>query len=141
MHQWHKNAIQTPREAVELQQSYTSAIIPNVGSEGGVTNSLLWGVLGFIVGAVFWHFIGFWGFVSEVVFVGRSMHEDRLVDQTGANCVQLAIDRGSGIVRPEHCPLEAEFLNEGVLAIRSDFAGIRGSKFPNWSIRLSSGDR
>ena len=31
-----------------------------------------WSVIGFVGGAVFWHFIGFWGFVSEVVLAGNS---------------------------------------------------------------------
>lgn len=29
-----------------------------------------WSVTGFLAGAVFWHFVGFWGFVSEVVLAG-----------------------------------------------------------------------
>lgn len=29
-----------------------------------------WSVIGFVVGAVFWHFIGFWGFVANVVLAG-----------------------------------------------------------------------
>jgi hypothetical protein len=29
-----------------------------------------WSVIGFVLGAVFWHFIGFWGFVADVVLAG-----------------------------------------------------------------------
>jgi hypothetical protein len=37
----------------------------------GRSAALAWGGLGFLVGAVFWHFVGFWSFISEVVFKGR----------------------------------------------------------------------
>lgn len=35
-----------------------------------VLTGLLSGVAGFIVGAVFWHIVGFWSFVSQVVLKG-----------------------------------------------------------------------
>ncbi|MGE0022330.1 MAG: hypothetical protein AB7S70_01715, partial [Hyphomicrobium sp.] len=44
-----------------------------LGSAAGMLDGiggLGWSVIGFVVGAVFWHFIGFWGFVSEVVLAG-----------------------------------------------------------------------
>ena len=31
-------------------------------------HTVLWAVAGFVAGAIFWHFIGFWGFVSEAVW-------------------------------------------------------------------------
>lgn len=108
-------------------------VIPRVG----------WGVMGFLIGAVFWHFIGFWGFVSEIVFVGSSVRDERLVEQTGPLCVQLVLDRASGQVLDEACPSDTPFLNEGVLAVRGDFAGDRGPKVlpAKPAIRLSDGTR
>lgn len=32
--------------------------------------ALYWGGLGFVIGALFWHFIGFWSFVSQIVLNG-----------------------------------------------------------------------
>lgn len=108
-------------------------VIPRVG----------WGVMGFLIGAVFWHFIGFWGFVSEIVFVGSSVRDERLVEQTGPLCVQLVLDRASGQVLDEACPSDTPFLNEGALAVRGDFAGDRGPKLgpAKPAIRLSDGTR
>ena len=47
-----------------------SATVTRAGprrSGGRVLTALLWGGLGFIAGAVFWHLVGFWSFVTEVV--------------------------------------------------------------------------
>ena len=35
-------------------------------------NAVVFSVAGFILGAVFWHFVGFWSFVSHVVLTGPS---------------------------------------------------------------------
>ncbi len=109
----------------------------------GAFNGLLWGLLGFFIGAIFWHFIGFWAFISEIVFVGRNAGDARFVEQAGQLCVQLVLERPAGVVRPEACPLEAEPLNEGALSVRSDFAGDRGAKSLDGRdpLRLSAGPR
>lgn len=102
-----------------------------------------WGMAGFLIGAAFWHFIGFWNFVSEVVFVGHSVRAERLVDQAGALCVQLALDRETGVVSDQRCPVETPLLNEGALAIRGDFAGEQWARslLVKPSIRISDGAR
>ncbi len=109
----------------------------------GAIPRLGWGIMGFLIGAVFWHFIGFWGFVSEIVFVGSSVRDERLVEQTGPLCTQLVLDRASGQVLDETCPNDTPLLNEGVLAVRGDFAGNRGPKIIHAkpAIRLSDGTR
>lgn len=114
-----------------------------VNPRGSIVSSLVWGVMGFLIGAVFWHFIGFWGFISEIVFVGGSVREDRLVEQTGSQCVQLVLDRSAGTISSENCPFDAPLLNEGALAVRADFAGDRGPKITSArpAIRLSDGTR
>ena len=38
------------------------------GRFGRFTDALFWGCSGFVAGAVFWYFVGFWGFLSAVVF-------------------------------------------------------------------------
>ncbi len=101
-----------------------------------------WGLVGFLVGAVFWHFVGFWGFVRDVVYNGRST-EEYFVEQTGRDCVSLQLDRATGAVTSVRCPAHAPLLNEGILATRQDMA-IRGAPLRasriGGPIRLTSGD-
>ena len=101
-----------------------------------------WGITGFLVGAIFWHFIGFWGFVSEVVFSNRRAVEDRQIAQTGPQCLQILLDRSSGAVRGEPCAPEAPQLDESASAVKSDFLSsrrhlARGTR----AVRLTAGDR
>lgn len=49
------------------RQRYAAGVV--TGFLDGVSG-LGWSVIGFIGGAVFWHFVGFWGFVSDVVLSG-----------------------------------------------------------------------
>lgn len=90
-----------------------------------------WSVIGFVGGAVFWHFIGFWGFVSEVVLAGNSpmaveqaafhaavreapSHRLLVADaSTLLPCTVLSLDRRTGVTsaRPcdgSHAPLPAD---------------------------------
>jgi hypothetical protein len=80
-----------------------------------------WSVIGFIVGAVFWHFIGFWGFLSEVVLAGgpigvierSAVHSvpqfqsrPRWVEMADASppaCTTLLLDRETGITSSRPC--------------------------------------
>ncbi len=45
-----------------------------------------WSVIGFLLGAVFWHFVGFWSFVSDVVLAG---HPSGSVDRSRAEAPQI----------------------------------------------------
>lgn len=47
-------------------------------SGGGIRTGLLSGIAGFVVGAVFWHFVGFWSFLSHVVLKGPAEAEGRM---------------------------------------------------------------
>jgi hypothetical protein len=89
-----------------------------------------WSVLGFVGGAVFWHFVGFWGFVSDVVLAdGPPMIAGQAViyapppevrarwlqvaDASAPSCTLLSLDRRTGVTsaRPcdgEHAPLPAD---------------------------------
>src|SRR5665647_2022752 len=93
--------------------------------------ALACGAIGFACGAIFWHAIGFWSFVSDVVlnhaggdtFTVRDAQPDAGTLETGslptiylvepASCTSLELDRPSNrtIVRP--CPA-------GGLALRLD---------------------
>lgn len=44
----------------------------------GIGTGLVSGIAGFVVGAVFWHFVGFWSFLSHVVLKGPADAEGRI---------------------------------------------------------------
>lgn len=90
-----------------------------------------WSVIGFVVGAVFWHFIGFWGFMAEVVLAGgppasleRAVSAGSRTEIAGAHaaeptsealraCTALVLDRRAGVTSARSCsglrvPLRAD---------------------------------
>jgi hypothetical protein len=89
-----------------------------------VRPAAVWGGLGFLAGAVFWHAVGFWTFVSDAVFNGShdggrgmsflmgmaggqsdiTLPTIFLVDP--ASCTALALDRGSNSTSVRPCPKE-----------------------------------
>jgi hypothetical protein len=110
----------------------------------GKRAAILWCGVGFLAGAAFWHAVGFWGFVSNVVLTGagevktelavaeapkqvveREAADERLptiylVDP--ARCTALAIDRGLNrtVVRP--CPSQGLALRLEPLSSREDLS-------------------
>ena len=72
-----------------------------------------WSVIGFVVGAIFWHFIGFWGFVADVVLAGGpspareqlAWSAPRSVVASAAmpSCTTLVLDRRSGLTSARPC--------------------------------------
>ncbi|HEX4894666.1 MAG TPA: hypothetical protein VFV47_15425 [Hyphomicrobiaceae bacterium] len=95
-------------------------------------------VIGFLLGAVFWHFIGFWGFVREIVYKGP-VGAQSAVEQTGASCTSLVLDRASGSVRAAPCPLDAAWLSEVGGSVRADFAGLEARSQPKrWSVTVQA---
>lgn len=88
-----------------------------------VGTALLWGGAGFIVGAVFWHLIGFWDFMTAVI-LGHP--ESRRQDAASAwstqviaqpipgrttrrppptsSCSTIAMDRANGSTMAKPCP-------------------------------------
>jgi hypothetical protein len=77
-----------------------------------------WSVVGFVLGAVFWHFVGFWGFVSDVVLSGEPSAffaaqprgaaagvrtEIAAVSSPLASCISLALDRRTGLTSATAC--------------------------------------
>ncbi len=89
-----------------------------------------WSVIGFVGGAVFWHFVGFWGFVSDVVLsegpppaasraglyapaLASRTRPVQVADASQVPCTLLALDRRTGVTsaRPcdsDHAPLPAD---------------------------------
>jgi len=85
--------------------------------------SASWAVLWFVAGAIFWHFVGFWNFVTQVVLKGPEppARREAAAITTGsigpperpallkqgtskvARCSELALDRSTGATRLHTC--------------------------------------
>lgn len=94
-------------------------------------SGLGWSVVGFVGGAVFWHFIGFWSFVADVVLAGgpdaqlpsaavqRPAAAYVRVAEAGAaipNCTAIALDRATGLSMASACDGEARHLRDDASA-------------------------
>ncbi|WP_333794235.1 hypothetical protein [Hyphomicrobium sp.] len=103
-----------------------------------------WSVLGFVAGAVFWHFIGFWSFVSDVVLVGdappAAMRAAEpiaiaLADTPSAQaCTRLALDRRTGETSAHACDADSPLLPADAFEGRQDRmprAGQRSAAAPH----------
>ncbi len=98
------------------------------------------GVLGFLVGALFWHLIGFWGFVHDVVLKGPVV--TRAAQQSGPACTELVYDRETRITRAVPCPQTAPLLAE-VEKSREDFAGPTRSRWvrnSRWYVTVNTSE-
>lgn len=97
---------------VERTRGFSAAARRTLDGIGG----LGWAVIGFLIGATFWHFVGFWSFVSEVVLAEHSPHRvqetsrplaSMLVEDAalalGASCTALALDRRTGHTSAAGC--------------------------------------
>lgn len=131
------------RGLIDLDETAEAAADPTPQPQATWRTPIAWAGVGFLVGAIFWHFIGFWGFVSDIVLNGRGAVDERYVEQTGEDCVSLVLDRELQAVGAAACPQDAPLLNEGAQAVRGDFAGPR-RRTPVAKardvIRLSNGD-
>lgn len=95
-----------------------------------------WSVIGFVIGAVFWHFVGFWGFVSEVVLAGGPPApamaaaiyapvvpemRSRWVQVADATpCTLLTLDRQTGVTSAAPCGEDAQALRADTFQGRED---------------------
>lgn len=103
---------------------------------GSVVASAL---IGFVVGAVFWHFIGFWGFVRDVVLRGPDQ-EVRQSAQTGIHCTSVILDRETGRLSASTCPSDAPWMQEsGPLLTKTDSAALPRLHPPKrWSVTVEA---
>ena len=71
----------------------------------GAFSAFIYVMAGFICGAVFWHFIGFWSTFHDILVRGptREAAVPHLVAQTGPSCTALVLDRERGVTRAEAC--------------------------------------
>jgi len=99
-------------------------------------SALAWGGLGFVTGAIFWHAVGFWTFLSDVVLKAPDTAAKAALTSGAAvaarsktnlptiymvepaNCTALALDRQSNRTILQPCPANG-------LALRLDPQGGR----------------
>lgn len=102
-----------PRPAAERGVRYrVDEMLREIGKRGRFSSRLrpfAWGFGGFLIGAIFWHMIGFWGFLSAVVLkgpeAGVSVISRPVVVPAGLpNCTGLALNRTTGRTTSVPCP-------------------------------------
>lgn len=120
------------REALGAQRAAFGAVLR---SSLGVASSAL---LGFVVGAVFWHFVGFWSFVRDVLYQGP-VTERQVALQHGRACTELVLDRVTGKMTPAACPDDAQALLEAPPGTRSDRIGAgKKASSTRWSVTVQA---
>lgn len=87
-----------------------------------------WGLGGFLIGAIFWHFVGFWGFLGATV-LNRPEAPVTVVARPAqvpagvSNCTVLALNRSTGRTYSIPCPEPMPAFDEAS-SERQDFAAI-----------------
>lgn len=112
------------------QRQRIDDLVHEVGGRGWLrlrAAPLAWGFGGFLIGAIFWHAIGFWGFLGDVILKSPeprvSVVARSAPPESQPNCTALAIDRASGRTRSIPCVDALHFHEEASLG-RQDLASI-----------------
>jgi hypothetical protein len=104
-------------------------LLREIGRRGrllGLGAPIAWGLGGFLIGAIFWHLIGFWSFLSAVVLKGPDTTMSVVIRQqpvivarqqavrpaTLPNCTVLVLDRSTGLTSGVPCPEHVPMLEE-----------------------------
>lgn len=119
-----------------------------------------WGVVGFLVGAVFWHLVGFWSLVSKVAFKGSDPvvsaieqsagKPDRALDGgerarqivAASRCIDLRLDRSTRRVYALACEGSSALIKAGPPAGRGDIgipARMLVPAVAGWSTQVHDG--
>lgn len=117
--QWDEREWAQARSRLTAQSGDAAASEPPIAKAGkvkrGARSAIGYGLLGFVLGAVFWHFVGFWDFVGQLMFKGGAAGTEivqgpppiklrervsgvsaiAIVASTEA-CTMLRLDRGTG---------------------------------------------
>jgi hypothetical protein len=105
------------------------------------------GLLGFICGAVVWHFIGFWSTFHDILVRNPARHtaQEHRVAQFGSSCATLTLDRSAGVTRAGPCPTAGLELAEAMSLRRDRLRDIR-TALPhpptidtNWTVTVNEG--
>ena len=107
-------------------------VIREIGRRGWLSARVApyaWGFGGFLIGAIFWHAVGFWGILGSVVLkpqeAGVSVITRPAEAVAGvANCTLLVLDRSTGRTTSVPCPEPMPAFDEARGA-RQDFAAVR----------------
>lgn len=98
----------------------------------------LWATIGFVSGAVFWHAVGFWTFMSELVLNGREASASEEMIEVAADietgslpsvyrvdprkCTSLVLNREANYTAAQACPREGIALRLDTESTREDIA-------------------
>ncbi|MFN3744496.1 MAG: hypothetical protein ACK4TL_07305 [Hyphomicrobiaceae bacterium] len=104
-------------------------LVREVSSNGwlaGRVGLLIWGFGGFLIGAIFWQAIGFWGILGEAVVRGLEPKLSAVV-RLGSparlpNCTTLALNRSTGRTSAAPCARQLPLMEEARLMGRQDLA-------------------
>ena len=119
------------------QHPIPASVSPRAGATS-ISRVAVSAVLGFVVGAVFWHFVGFWDFVRNVVLKGPERAASHVL-QTGPECSSLVLDRSTGAVRVDTCPMEAAWLTEATGGSKADMlVPTRPVAAKRWSVTVQA---
>jgi hypothetical protein len=119
------------------------------GAASGWRSPAAWCLAGFLSGIVFWHLVGFWGFVAHIVLKG----EDRApaaaaiapraagrhalpLSDPAARCVALRLSRSGGAVEAGPCASHSPLVRAGPLARRGDRALPHVPAVAGWSTQV-----
>lgn len=113
--------------AARAQRFRVDEVLHEIGRRGRLSSRatpIAWGFCGFLIGAIFWHLIGVWGFLGAVVLKEPAMSvvarqqpvmvaRQRAVEPAALpNCTVLVLDRSTGqttsVSCPEHLPVFEE---------------------------------
>lgn len=123
-------ALETPIERLAGQETIKATAPPDRRHRSRRAfdrRAAAWATVGFLSGILFWHSIGFWHFISGIVWNDRAVEASVLHSKiptfvmpnlpltTGSlpdskdkaqsqSCMALGIDRASGIARSSNCP-------------------------------------
>jgi hypothetical protein len=94
------------------------------GVLAGRATLIAWGFSGFLIGAIFWQVIGFWGVLGEAI-LKRPEQKVSVVARVALparlpNCTTLALDRATGTTVSIPCAERMPLLEEAGLMGRSD---------------------
>jgi hypothetical protein len=115
--------------ATRAQRFGVDGLLREIGRHGRLSSlgaPIAWGLGGFLIGAIFWHLIGFWGFLSTVVLKGPETAVSEVVWQqpvmvarqqairpaTLPNCTVLVLNRSTGLTSGVPCPEHVPMLEE-----------------------------
>lgn len=122
-------AVRGASAAARIQRFRVDEVLREIGRRGRLSSHaapIAWGLGGFLVGAIFWHVIGFWGFLGTVVLKGPETAVSVVTRQQPVvvarqqivesailpNCTVLVLDRSTGRTSSVPCPEQLPMLEE-----------------------------